>query len=86
MIEIKVKELESEWQVSVKDNGIGIDPSYHEKVFQLFQRLHTKDEYSGTGIGLSLCKKIIDDLKGKIWLESAEGKGSIFYFTLPKKH
>lgn len=84
-IEIKIEDKEQEWLFSVKDNGIGIDPSYHDKVFQLFQRLHTKDEYSGTGIGLSLCKKIIEDMNGKIWLESAEGKGSTFYFTLPKK-
>ena len=85
IIEIKIQEHALEWLISVKDNGIGIDPSYHAKVFQLFQRLHNKTEYSGTGIGLSVCKKIIDDLKGRIWLDSEEGKGSIFYFTLPKK-
>ncbi len=85
IIEIKIQEDALEWLISVTDNGIGIDPSYHAKVFQLFQRLHNKTEYSGTGIGLSVCKKIIDDLKGRIWLESEEGKGSIFYFTLPKK-
>jgi PAS domain S-box-containing protein len=83
-IEITVEEREREWLFNVKDNGIGIDPSYHAKVFQLFQRLHTKTEYSGSGIGLSLCKKIIEDLKGKIWIESEEGKGCTFIFTLPK--
>ncbi|MEN9999329.1 MAG: hypothetical protein RI922_2319 [Bacteroidota bacterium] len=83
-VEIKVVEQETDWLFTVKDNGIGIDPSYHAKIFQLFQRLHTKNEYTGSGIGLSLCKKIIDDLRGKIWLESEEGKGCTFYFTLPK--
>jgi len=83
-IEITVEENEHDWLLKVKDNGIGIDPTYHPKVFQLFQRLHTKTEYSGSGIGLSLCKKIIEDLKGKIWIESEEGKGCIFIFTLPK--
>lgn len=83
-IEITIEDKEQEWLFSVKDNGIGIEPSYHAKVFQLFQRLHTKTEYSGSGIGLSLCKKIIEDLKGKIWIESEEGKGCNFLFTLPK--
>ncbi|TXI83343.1 MAG: hypothetical protein E6Q38_03640, partial [Crocinitomicaceae bacterium] len=84
-VEISVVEQEDDWLFTVKDNGIGIDPSYHAKIFQLFQRLHTKNEYTGSGIGLSLCKKIIDDLKGKIWVESEEGKGCTFYFTLPKQ-
>jgi PAS domain S-box-containing protein len=84
IIDITVKEQENDWLFCIKDNGLGIDPAYHAKIFQLFQRLHTKNEYSGSGIGLSLCKKIIDDLKGKIWLESEENKGSAFYFTLPK--
>ena len=84
-VEISVVEQETDWLFTVKDNGIGIDPNYHAKIFQLFQRLHTKDEYTGSGIGLSLCKKIIDDLKGKIWVESEEGKGCTFYFTLPKQ-
>ncbi len=84
-VDISVVEQETDWLFNVKDNGIGIDPNYHAKIFQLFQRLHTKDEYTGSGIGLSLCKKIIDDLKGKIWVESEEGKGCTFYFTLPKQ-
>lgn len=84
MIHLSVEDNGTNWLFKVKDNGIGIDPSYHAKVFQLFQRLHTKTEYSGSGIGLSLCKKIIEDLNGKIWLESSEGTGSTFFFTLPK--
>lgn len=85
IIELKMEKLSNEWLFTIKDNGIGIDPNYHSKIFQLFQRLHNKTEYSGSGIGLSLCKKIIEDMKGKIWLESEEGKGCTFFFTLPIK-
>ncbi len=69
---------------SVIDNGIGISKSYHKQIFQMFNRLHTKEEYPGTGIGLALCKKIIDSLGGEIWLESAPGRGTTFFFSLPK--
>lgn len=68
----------------VKDNGIGIDPKYHDEIFGLFRRLHTSEEYEGTGAGLSIVKRVIDDHGGKIWVESGIGKGSIFYFTIPK--
>ncbi len=84
IIYISALELESSWQISIKDNGIGIDSEYHEKIFVLFQRLHHQEEYSGTGIGLAVVKKIIDGLGGEIWVESAPDKGSTFYFTLPK--
>jgi PAS domain S-box-containing protein len=83
-IQIAAIENEKEWEFSIKDNGIGIDPKFFDKIFIIFQRLHNNDQFSGTGIGLSIAKKQVEFLGGKIWLESIPGQGSVFYFTVPK--
>src|SRR5262249_39783761 len=82
-IEISAERQDGPWRFSVRDNGIGISPAYHQRIFRLFQRLHTAHEYPGTGIGLALCKKIVQTHGGDIWVESEAGKGSTFMFTLP---
>ncbi len=86
VIEISAKETAMNFEFCIKDNGIGIDAEFHDKIFIIFQRLHNKDEYSGTGMGLAITKKIIENLGGKIWVESAEGKGTAFYFTILKSN
>jgi signal transduction histidine kinase len=74
------------WQFAISDNGIGIDPSQVGKLFQIFMRLHAREDYEGTGIGLAVCQKIVERHGGRIWIESEPGKGSIFRFTLAKGH
>lgn len=84
IINIQVKESLNDYEFEVRDNGIGIQKEYLQKIFLVFKRLHGKDEYEGTGIGLATCKKIIENLKGQIWVESEYGKGTSFFFTIPK--
>jgi light-regulated signal transduction histidine kinase (bacteriophytochrome) len=83
-INISGRETSNHYQFSVQDNGIGINPQYFEQIFIVFKRLNKKAQYSGTGLGLAITKKIIENLGGTIYVESEEGKGSIFYFTIPK--
>ncbi len=84
VVELGYSDKGKYYEFYVKDNGIGIEKEYHDKVFQIFQRLHAKGEYEGTGAGLTIVKKIIENHGGKIWVESGPGEGSTFYFTLPK--
>ena len=84
LIEIGYKERDKEYEFFVKDNGIGIEKDYHEKIFVIFQRLQDVKGIEGTGVGLTIVKKIIDDHGGRVWVESEKGSGATFYFTISK--
>lgn len=83
LVNVAVRRVNQDWQFAIKDRGIGFDMKYAQEIFEPFRRLHGRKEYQGTGIGLAICRRIVEGHRGKIWAESRPGDGSTFYFTLP---
>ena len=83
-VHVGARREEGRWVIWVRDNGIGIDSQYFERIFQVFQRLHTREKYPGSGVGLSLCRRVVERHGGQIWVESDVGRGAAFYFSLPR--